>query len=565
MDTRFYRHVTRSVVDLSGLWDFAFLGDKDPDRVKIDRVRYNDQLPVPGCFDASPAYAGKRGLAAYRTTIDIADGSPHRLVLDGVHHWCRVFVDSKALLDHAGGFTRFNVDLPRLSAGAHELVVLVDNTFSDRSPLHLEYFDWYHYGGIARPAELHRLGQTWIDQLRVRTVDYRSRSVSVEIDWASTAKAGGKLDLEITVGSERILREKVAVDAKSGTIERSFKLKGAALWSPDKPNLHTLRVALGEDDWVERLGIRQVQTRGREVRINGKPLRLLGFCRHEAHPQFGHAIPEALMVNDIQQLRDMGCNFIRGSHYPQDRRFLDLCDRMGMLVWCETIGWGQTGQQLKNPAFMAGQMLQVDEMVAAAANHPSVMMWGVLNEGPSSDELVVDEYRQLLSRLKQLDPTRPVTYASNRWQADLCFDMADIISINTYPGWYSGDIPAVTERIGQMIAKLRELGQDNKPFIVSEIGAGALYGFRDPHEARWSEQYQVKLLETAIRGLFIDSDRAVGLSIWQYCDMRTSQHPVRSISRPRAFNNKGVVDEYRRPKQAYELVKRLFHELNKGV
>ena len=115
-------------------------------------------MAVPGCFDATPAYAGQRGLAAYRTRIRVTDDTPHRVVFDGVHHWCRVFLDGRALCDHVGGFTRFAADWIG-QPGESELVVLVDNRFDwERCPLHLEYFDWYHYGGITRPVELQRLG-----------------------------------------------------------------------------------------------------------------------------------------------------------------------------------------------------------------------------------------------------------------------------------------------------------------------------------------------------------------------------------------------------------------------
>lgn len=77
---------------------------------------------------------------------------------------------------------------------------------------------------------------------------------------------------------------------------------------------------------------------GQQLLINNQPVHLLGFCRHESHPQFGHTQPEALLVSDVQQLRAMGCNFVRGSHYPQDLRFLDLCDEAGICVWPEGDG-----------------------------------------------------------------------------------------------------------------------------------------------------------------------------------------------------------------------------------
>jgi beta-glucuronidase len=108
-------------------------------------------------------------------------------------------------------------------------------------------------------------------------------------------------------------------------------------------------------------------------------------------------------------------------------------------------------------------------------------------------------------------------------------------------------------------------GYARKPIIFSEIGAGAVPGWRDMNQARWSEQYQARLLDTVIRHLFVDRERVCGLSIWQFCDGRTTESLDEILGRPRGFNNKGVVDEYRRPKVAYDVVKRRFHAPSHGA
>jgi beta-glucuronidase len=132
--SRFAAHDIRDVTSLNGIWDFTFLGDMDPDLVNPQTIQFADHMAVPGCFDATPALAGKRGLAVYRTRLMIVEAVPYRLVFQSVHHWCRVFVNGQALKDHAGGFNRFQVDLPVQLPGPVELVVLVDNRFnSERS------------------------------------------------------------------------------------------------------------------------------------------------------------------------------------------------------------------------------------------------------------------------------------------------------------------------------------------------------------------------------------------------------------------------------------------------
>ncbi len=556
----FREHDQRQVVDLDGIWDFAFLGDVEPQSVDVEALTYPDRMAVPGCFDATPAYTGRRGLTAYHTRIRLIDATPHRIIFEGVNHWCRVFVDGKAIRDHVGGFTRFNVDLTDYGPGDLELVVLVvlvDNRIdAERCPLHLGYYDWYHFGGIARSVSLHRLGELWIDDLRVVTDDLTVPTVSVTVTYAAVV-APGPTQLVITCDNRVVLKEQINLASTSGEIVRKLELTGAGLWSPASPNLHLFHVRLGQDDRFERIGIRQVRVDGQQVLLNGQPLRLLGFNRHESHPQFGHSQPDSLLVADIQQLKDLGCNFVRGSHYPQDPRFLDLCDEVGICVWSEAIGWQNTAEHLTDARFIAAQQAHLSEMVRAAANHPALIIWGLLNEGHSHDERCRPTYRQLIGHIRSLDPTRPVTYASNQPFGDVCFDLADIVSINTYPGWYVGGLDDIPTELDRLMAHLNAGNEANKPVIISEIGAGAIPGWRDGRNGRWTEQYQSELLEMIIRHLFVERQRVCGLGIWLYNDFRTPD----SVWRPRGINDKGVVDEYRRPKAAYETVKRQFRSL----
>lgn len=564
MSRRFNEHDLRAVTDLSGVWNFVFLGDVDPDAVDVAAIEFDDRMPVPGCFDATPKYAGQRGLVAYRTRVFFADTTLYRLVLDGVHHWCRVFLDGDPVGDHVGGYTRFAMDLHPTGTDPVDLVILVDNRFDyDRCPIHLEYFDWYHYGGIARGAELHRLGELWIDDLQVIATAISPPEIRVSVRYGTTTPPSD-VPFVITVDGEMVRSEQITTAENRGLIERVLTLPDAELWSPDEPNLHHVYVQLGQDDRRERIGIRQVRAVGQQILINGEPVRLLGFNRHEAHPQFGPGLPPMVMASDVQQLKDMHCNFVRGSHYPQDQRFLDLCDEIGLCVWSEVIGWQHTAEHLTDSHFIDAELRNTDEMVAVSFNHPSVIMWGILNESHSHDPECRPGYSTLLGRLRDLDPTRPVTYASNHPFEDVCLDLVDVVSINNYPGWYVGEIEDIPEQLDRIVEHLDSHGQADKPLIISEIGAGAVPGWRDVNETRWSEPYQAKLLDTVIRHLFVDRDRAAGLALWQYCDCRTSEAVRKILGRPRGFNNKGVVDEYRRPKQGYHVVKARFGELQEA-
>jgi beta-glucuronidase len=553
----FQEHDQRIVKDLNGFWDFVYLGDFDQASVDLKTLNFNDRMVVPGCFDATPRYAGLRGLSGYRRWITIHDDTPHRLIFKGVNHWCRVFLDGLEIGDYAGGYTNFHFDLQVLKPGIHELIVLVDNRIDyERCPLHLDYFDWYHFGGITRDVEIHRLGKTWIDALRISTEEIQTPTIIVDIDYGSVSESQ-QTSLQITLDGNLVLNERIELAGSTGRLKHRIQLPGESLWSPDAPNLHMLHVFLDADDRRERIGIRKLKVEGKNLLLNNLPIQLIGFNRHESHPQFGCCQPDGLILADIHQLRDLGCNFVRGSHYPQDSRFLDLCDEFGICVWSEAIGWQHTAKHLTDPIFIDAQKQHIDKMIRAAENRPSVIIWGLLNESQSHDERSRPGYQDLIQHIRLTDPSRPITFASNHPYDDRCFDLVDIISINTYPGWYFEDISNIPESMVSILDNLDNQPESNKPVIISEIGAGAIPGWRDLNGNRWTEEYQAQLLEKVIHHLFIDEQRVMGLSIWLFNDYRTRD----TIMRPRGFNNKGVVDEYRRPKLAYQVVKRLFRKL----
>lgn len=563
----FPEHVLRQADDLAGVWDFAFLGDVDASAVDVTRIAYDDVMPVPMCFDATPKYAGKRGVAAYRRRITLVDDTRHRLVFGGLHHYGRLYVDGKLIQEHtAGGFVRFTADVLPHAAGDVELVVLVDNRYDPkRAPLHVPYADWYHYGGLTRGIELHRLGDAWINALRVTTTNLAKRKIRVAVAWGSDARVTEDVPLRIDIDGATIVEDTVTLRGKGGELTFDLTVPNGKPWSPQSPNLHLLSVRLGDDDLRDRIGLREVKVKGRQVLLNGEPLRLLGVNRHEAHPQFGHAIPEAIMLQDLQIIRDMGCNFIRGSHYPQDQKFLDLCDQLGFLVWNESIGWQFKTEHLTSKPFMKSLLANTELMVEASYNRPCVIMWGIINESPSDDKKNRPSYAALLGRLKGMDATRPVTYACNTWKHDAALDLCDIVSLNIYPGWYWDRLEDLD---GDAIAKIirhvdGRMGNGRKPMIISEIGADAIPGCRDWNADRWSEQYQASLLEKVIDSLFVRGDRVCGLAIWQYCDMRSSEGLPRVLGKPCGYNKKGIVTEYRLPKMAYWTVKERYTKLGR--
>jgi beta-glucuronidase len=318
--------------------------------------------------------------------------------------------------------------------------------------------------------------------------------------------------------------------------------------------LHQLKVCIGDDCVTELVGIRTVTVSGRKILVNGEPVRLFGFNRHEASSESGHTQSDQLLVTDIQLLEDMGVNFVRGSHYPQDERFVDLCDRRGIMMWCEAIGWQHTDAHLTDRRFLDAQSVDIQEMIQALGNHPSIIMWGLLNESEGQKRTARPGFAELVEVIRSEDPSRPVTYATCHVYEDKCLDLFDIVSFNNYPGWYVGGAKGIPQELDAILAHLDGSGYADKPIILSEIGAGGIYGFRDWHRGLWSEEYQAEVIKTVL-DYFSNVERLNGLTLWQFCDIRASESTDRALRRPKGFNNKGIVDEHRRAKLAYHIVR----------
>ncbi len=561
------KHQIRSVTPLDGLWDFSFLGKTDPDAVQPAEVPLAEKALVPSAFDAMPSHAGKRGAAIYRRTVEIPPGRRARLEFGAVSIWCRVHVDGVLCGSHSCGYAPFTVDVPASDQAVRVISVLVDNRLDpERAPMHAPFFDFYQYGGILRSVFLHVLPEgAWMDSVRVAPAeDYRSGGVEVAVHFDGGVPAQVRLEMAFDGADPEILENVAVVD---GVARWKCTVPSAKVWSPDSPHLHSLRVVLldasgtGSDDAEVRFGLRRIEAREGALWLNGDVLKLRGVCRHEWHPNSGLSTPTIQMMADLQIIRGLGCNFIRCGHYPQDQRFLDLCDELGMLIWEENLGSGQGEEAFSHAKFRADHLQTTRAMVRASANHPSVIMWGFLNEAKIGGEFVRPVFEETIGLLRSLDPSRLVTFASNRPMNNPQFDLADVISINVYPGWYECDdaeepLELIQPFLRQCFEAIDARGFGKKPVLVSEIGAEGIYGWHDAHNDFFTEEYQAEYLRRACLEA-VENPRCSGISIWHFSDIRTYSGS-RSMKRPRTYNNKGIFDEYRRPKAAAQAVAAVF-------
>ena len=549
----FATHCVRKTIPVPTLWEVTTLDEGG--------LTAPVRLPVPSAWELMPALHNYRGRA--RCTTRIRCGGNVRLYFGGVSFRARVLLDGAEIAQHYGAFTAFETVVRNVADGEHELTVEVDNRFGADSALHVPN-DYYSYGGITRPVVVEELPDVYVESVAFaaqRTDGGWQANLSATVRNLSDADATAEVALTL---AGQTFADAVPIQAGSvatwGVSGVSFS--DVTAWTPETPALYALCAEIcdgGEklDDLIERVGFREITVSGIDLLLNGKKLRLMGFNRHEEYGAFGCAVPLSAMVQDILMMKDMGCNCVRTCHYPNDPRFLDLCDEMGLLVWEEAHARGLKEEQMRNPNFMPQTRQCVREMIAQHRNHPSIFIWGCLNECADDCDYGAACYREVYHLLHELDGTRPMTAALLERPGSLVFGDSDVVSVNIYPQWYHA-MP-VAQSLAQKMQEIRDNGGADKPVIVSEIGAGAIYGYHDPlGESKWSEERQCAILRAQVEGV-LANPACSGVFLWQFADCRVTEEWA--MHRPKTHNNKGVVDEYRRPKMAYAVVKELFRKL----
>lgn len=544
-------------LSLNGSWQFRFEENKAIEDCTPTTFTPTDTMLVPGCFDALPQWHHKRGTGLYRRTFTLDKAVDNAwLIVDGIGLRGEFFIDGKSLGVHPYPYARLELPTGALAAGAHTIYAALDNRFDwERNKLAIVFYDFYFYGGIYRGMSLSFDNR----KLRVRTRNYATGEIEIE------AVNFPRNNFATTITFDNVTK----VEANFVNSHTTVKVPNFKLWSPDEPNLH--RVAL--DGVNARFGIRTIEARERKLFLNGRELFLKGVNRHDQSYEFGATIDENLMLMDLQILKNLNANFIRGAHYQQSQRFLDLCDEMGMLVWEESLGWGN-GQsytklpgidELNDEAFSAAQIFETRSMVQNSFNHPSVIIFGFLNECSSNKKeckILVDK---LITTIKAEDSGRLVTFACNLIDNDICCENVDLVSFNAYPGTIPAnpDTPealrtTVSNRFTSAVSRFRKLYSD-KPIMVSESGVGTFYGQHDPLASFRSEEFQVEYLTDIFDTLWSNPD-VVGFSIWQFADTHTHHRNclAKYSGRELGISVAGIVDFQRRPKKVCETVRNYF-------
>lgn len=527
-------------------------------------------VTVPSCWNFELDLFSYTGDVWYATEF-LAREENVRLVFCAVNNECDVYVDGKLACSHYGAFMEFGVELPHLGVGRHTLVLRVSAVHNMVDTIPLERTDWYNYGGIIRPVEVHAFKTAAILRFRVLytlNVAERSAEASLECDLYPFAEEVTDR-LAVTLLGKRIEKEVTLTGEKTVTVPLGT-LRDLDLWDIDKGNLYTVEVAFAGDMLRDRIGFREFRVEGRQLLLNGRPVAMRGVNRHEEHPAHGFAVPADLIKRDLEIIKNLGCNTVRGSHYPNSKMTLDLLDEMGLMFWEEIPMWGFKLRHLTNETVKERAVKMHTEMITRDYNRPSIVVWGLENEAETISEDAFGIMQAMHDTVRALDPSRPITYTANRPNVDCCYRFADIVSVNLYPAWYGSLFPGVPsgydswpEQIAAIVAHMEAEGAGDKPLMLTEFGGAGIAGCADPFtETRWTEPLQVKIVDKAL-GYLIASERVVGTLVWQFADCRSALESVMMLQRPRGFNNKGILTEHRVPKQAFYAVRDRFTALSR--
>jgi beta-glucuronidase len=567
----------RETQSLNGLWSFAL--DREVDQAPwATRLPTSRQAPVPSSYNDVFVDAEIRdhvGVVWYqRTVVTPRSWAGRRIVLrfDAVTHAGTVYVGDRRVAHHQGGYTPFEVDVSELMVPGESILVTVavDNRLStatippgevstdaDGRQSQLYRHDFFNYSGLHRSVYLYA------------TPPRHIRDITVVPTVGTDGTATVAYDVDIDGGGEV---EVVLLDEDGREVATARSASGAlsvaepVLWQPGAAYLYDLVVRLGDvqsdgDEYTLPVGIRSVEVRGQEFLINGKPFYFTGFGKHEDAPFRGKGHDDVLLVHDFALLDWIGANSFRTAHYPYAEEVLDYADRHGIVVIDETAAVGLninmiaglTGGDL-TPTFSPETMNDttrqahadgIRELIARDKNHPSVVLWCIANEPASSEEGSREYFAPLVELTRQLDPSRPVTFANQgaaRFDNDQIVDLFDVICLNRYFGWYqdTGDLVAAERALEEELTGWADT--HNMPIIMAEYGVDTYAGLHQAVPSPWSEEYQIDFLAMYHR-VFDRIPAVVGEQIWNFADFQTKSAIFRVDG-----NKKGVFTRDRRPK-----------------
>ena len=527
-------------------WRFQLEPSRDCDSLADDDSAWRPvRLPHTwndvDTFDGKVGYARGRGCYRHALTPDPAwKGKVVRVEFLGAYASARVWLDGASRGAFDGDYTGFHVDFDGSELVAHgpaRLDVAVSNEASKDVLPGRPDPDYNLYGGLYREAYLEVLDPLHVEPdatvARPTPMNDRVWLVPVVVGLANSAKtpADARVSIEIQApdGSTEAVAQTAVQVAASGTAKAVVDvgpIDSPALWSPASPALHSVKVTVLTGERVADMHHFAVGLRtfawdaAHGFLLNGSKLELKGANRHQDFPGLGNALPAGFQELDARLIHDMGGNFVRTSHYPQHPAFLDACDRLGIVVFEEIATWKTVG----GAGFVNAAKRMMRAMIRRDRNHPSIVLWGMMNEGRSKEM-----FEKLKAIAAEEDGTRGVGYAEHRFEKALkqgTADLADAIGLNYRP---------------EKLAEFRA-AYPRGAFFVSEHT-----NLSHTDRGDWSaELAQVRAIDADL-GLFAGLPWLGGHVLWSLHDYGTE----RPGKKTRTIHTSGAVDAARIPRASY--------------
>lgn len=508
-------------------------------------------VTIPHTWNVEDGAEDYFGTSWYSTEFEITEPAFKTvLFFHAVYRDCTLYLNGKEIYRHFNsGYTPFEVDVTdNIKAGKNLLVIKCSNAYSDDALPHSKDFDWANDGGIIRPVELIEYNENDVRSIRIE---------SAVTDFLEGQRANAKILCNFDFASDKHLpfcicvkeREssKVVFQKENMCSENvHFDLTDIILWDTENPFLYTLEYICGESVQTRNFGIRKIETRGGNIYLNNKKIKLIGVeWMPGSNPEFGMAEPESELLKNLEMLKDINCNFTR-FHWQQDDFVFNWCDEHGLMVQEEIPYWGSpknAGEKQSETAKM-----QADEMLSYHFNHPSIVCWGVGNELGARKDGTVRYVKNMVSYFKNRDSMRLVNYVSNTlgratpiqklMKKNDATLYGDICMWNEYLGtWYADPD---YDKIFNFVKK-QSIG---KPFIVTE------FGLCEPHfkggDRRRIEIYEEKL----------SYYKKYGFNGWIYFSLNDYRTHVGESGKGKLKQRiHGSVDLYGNKKPSYDFIK----------
>ena len=582
--------VLRQTTNINKSWEYLEYNAKTTEAALANENWEDIDLPhtwnAIDATDLTPGY--RRDGSWYRKDIEISNinsGQVFQLYFEGVNITSKVYVNGKNVGEHIGGYIGFNLDITdAVKEGKNQILVYANNGYNPEV-IPSQKSDFFIYGGITRDVWLKKLPAVHIKDLKITTPKVTSSNAELNAKVLITNLKKSKLSVEaVLTDNDGNLIKTAVFDVVDNSADINLSdITNPNLWDTKNPYLYNLTVALVEegktiDKVNENVGFRWFEFKDYGAfYLNGKRLKLRGTHRHEEHAGVGSAMSNIQHRTDMELIKEMGANFVRLAHYPQDPQIYKSCDELGLLVWDE-LPWCRGG--LGNDTWKKNTKNMLKEIIEQNYNHPSVILWSLGNEiywlpdfeGGGDIDQLKDYLSELNDYAHKLDPTRK-TAIRKFYEGS---DIVDVFSPSIWSGWYSGSYKSYQKAVNKY-------KNEYKHFLHTEYGGSSHVGRHTENPITgegkiqadgweeaivqsdvlniakvgdWSENYIVDLFDWHLR--ISENDTAfVGNAQWAFKDFGTPLRPENAIP---YINQKGLVDRNNNAKDAFYVFKSYWNE-----